>query len=138
MPARDGLGTLANQTLKKKEEEMKNTIAYWANNSKKVVTMLCVCVTPVIAGLVTSGCAGDRYHESTGESIDDTAITARVKSALGSDPQFKYDDVRVTTFKGTVQLSGFVASADAKHHAEDLAKNVEGVRQVDNSIAMKE
>ncbi len=114
---------------------MKNTIA---NNARRIVTILTVCVTPVIAGLVTTGCAGDRYHESTGEDIDDTAITARVKSALGSDAQFKYDDVHVTTFKGTVQLSGFVASADAKHRAEDLAKNVSGVRQVDNSIAMKE
>jgi hyperosmotically inducible periplasmic protein len=117
---------------------MKKTIAYSVNNAKRLVTILCVCVTPVVAGLFTAGCAGDRYHESTGETIDDSAITVRVKSALGGDPQYKYDDVHVTTFKGTVQLSGFVSSNDAKNRAGDLAKNVEGVKQVDNSIAMKE
>jgi osmotically-inducible protein OsmY len=92
----------------------------------------------VAAGLLATGCAGDRYHESTGESIDDTAITARVKSALGNDTQYKYDDVHVTTFKGTVQLSGFVSFRDARNHAQDLAKNTEGVKDVSNNIDLKE
>jgi osmotically-inducible protein OsmY len=113
-------------------------VAYWENNAKRLATIVCVCVTPLVAGLLVAGCAGDRYHESTGETIDDSAITIRVKSALGGDPQYKYDDVHVTTFKGTVQLSGFVKSKDARSHAEDLAKNVEGVKQIDNSIALKE
>jgi hyperosmotically inducible periplasmic protein len=111
---------------------------YWQKNGKRLMTIFCVSATALAAGLSTTGCAGDRYHESTGESIDDTAITARVKSALGGDSQYKYGDVRVTTFKGTVQLSGFVSIKDAKGHAEDLAKNVEGVKQVDDSIALKE
>jgi hypothetical protein len=136
-PSRD-LANFNKHKYQKREHTMKKTIAYWENDAKRLVTILCVCVTPVVAGLLTGGCAGDRYHESTGETIDDTAITARVKSALGGDPQYKYDDVHVTTFKGTVQLSGFVSNTDAKSHAEDLAKNVEGVKQVDNSIAMKE
>ncbi len=92
---------------------MKNTISYLKNNAKRLVTIACVTVAPVVATTVVTGCAGDRYHESTGESIDDTAITARVKSALSSDPTFKYNDVHVTTFKGSVQLSGFVVSPDA-------------------------
>lgn len=117
---------------------MKNIIVRWENNAKQMVTILCVCVTPVIAGSLVVGCAGDRYHESTGETIDDSAITVRVKSALGGDPQYKYGEVHVTTFKGTVQLSGFVNSKDARSRAEDLAKNVEGVKQVDNGIAMRE
>ncbi len=79
----------------------------------------------------------DRYHESTGETIDDTSTTARVKSALGGDPQYKYDDVHVTTFKGDVQLSGFVNTGDAKSRAETLAKNVEGVKEVENNISVK-
>ena len=116
---------------------MKRTIDYCQKNTNRVIMILLVSVTPVLAALMTAGCAGDRYHESTGESIDDTAITARVKSALGGDSQFKYDDVHVTTFKGTVQLSGFVASKDAKSHAEELAKNVEGAKQVQDSIALK-
>ncbi len=88
--------------------------------------------------MLTTGCAGDRYHESTGETIDDSAMTARVKSALGGDPQFKYDDVHVTTFKGDVQLSGFVNTGKAKDHAGELAKNCEGVKQVENNISVKE
>jgi hypothetical protein len=56
---------------------LKKTITYWENNTKRLMTILCVCVTPIMAGVLTTGCAGDRYHESTGESIDDTEITAR-------------------------------------------------------------
>ena len=93
-------------------------------------------VTATVLGV--TGCAGDRYHESTGESIDDTAITARVKSALGKDALFKYPDVRVTTFKGTVQLSGFVDNRAQKAQAELLAKNIEGAKSVENNITVKE
>jgi osmotically-inducible protein OsmY len=117
---------------------MKKTIAYWQNNARQLVTVMCVAIAPCVAGLLVVGCAGDRYHESTGESIDDTAITARVKSALGNDSQFKYDDVHVSTFKGTVQLSGFVSNRDARSHAVELAKNTEGVKDVSNSIDLKE
>ena len=88
------------------------------------------------AGLV--GCAGDRYHESTGESIDDTATTSRVKEALGNDPMYKYPDVKVTTFKGTVQLSGFVDNRDQKSRAAMLARQVAGVKDLVNNISVKE
>jgi hypothetical protein len=123
--------------MKKKEKIMKKLIDYWKENAQRLTTILCISIAPVAAGLVVTGCAGDRYHESTGESIDDTAITARVKSALGSDSQYKYDDVHVTTFKGTVQLSGFVSNRDARNHALDLAKNTEGVKDVSNNIDLK-
>ena len=69
------------------------------------------------AAVCMTGCAGDKYHESTGEGIDDTAITGRVKHALSDDSMYKYPDVKVTTFKGTVQLSGFV---DNRDHPTDL------------------
>jgi|ERR1700722_3141649 osmotically-inducible protein OsmY len=117
---------------------MKRTFNNWENSAKRFVTILCVSVSPIVAGLIVSGCAGDAYHESTGESIDDTATTSRVKGALGRDSQYKYDDVRVTTFKGTVQLSGFVSSGDARSHAIELAKNTEGVKSVNNRIDVKE
>jgi len=84
-----------------------------------------------------SGCAGDHYNRSTGESIDDRATTGRVKSALGDDSQYKYPDVKVTTFKGTVQLSGFVDTRDQKTKAGDLAKQVTGVKEVANNITVK-
>jgi len=117
---------------------MKRTMNYCQNKTNRLVMILCVSVAPLLAGLMTVGCAGDRYHESTGESIDDSAITVRVKSALGGDSQYKYEDVHVSTFKGTVQLSGFVSSRDAKSHAEDLAKNVEGAKRVQDNIALKD
>ena len=95
--------------------------------------------TPVALGLaiLATGCAGSRYDRSTGESIDDHATTSRVKSALGGDSVYKYPDVKVTTFKGRVQLSGFVDSKEQKSKAEDLAKNAAGVKEVQNSIAVK-
>jgi hyperosmotically inducible periplasmic protein len=113
-------------------------VDFLKNSAQQLVIVLCVAASPIVAGMVVTGCAGDRYHESTGESIDDTATTARVKSALSGDPQFKYGDVHVATFKGTVQLSGFVNTSDAKSHAGDLAKNVEGAKSVQNEISVKE
>ncbi|HEX4119268.1 MAG TPA: BON domain-containing protein [Verrucomicrobiae bacterium] len=116
---------------------MKRTVGNWKDSLKRPFALVCVGLAPILAGYLVTGCAGDRYHESTGESIDDTATTARVKDALGKDSQFKYDDVHVTTFKGTVQLSGFVASEDAKKHAEELAKNTDGVQNVQDEISLK-
>lgn len=98
--------------------------------------MAVLLATSTVIGV--TGCAGDRYHESTGESIDDTAITGRVKSALGNDTMYKYPDVKVTTFKGTVQLSGFVDTSAQKSHASALAKNAAGVRDVENNITVKQ
>jgi osmotically-inducible protein OsmY len=97
--------------------------------------VLCLGALPVI-GLV-AGCAGDRYHQSTGESIDDSGITMHVKSALSDDTQYKYDGVEVKTFKGTVQLSGFVDTSAQMDRAGKLAKGVAGVKDVENNITVK-
>ena len=106
-------------------------------NLSLAVSVVCVGVMPLGVSLLASGCAGDRYHESTGESIDDTATTSRVKKALHEDTQYKFEDVKVTTFKGTVQLSGFSDSRDSKARAGDIAKTVEGVKDVVNNISVK-
>jgi|SRR4051812_37633034 len=90
----------------------------------------------ITAGL--TGCAGDRYTQSTGEHIDDHADSSRVRKALSADTQYKYDDVSIHTFKGVVQLSGFVNSRDQKNRAGDLAKKVEGIKEVANNITVKE
>jgi len=103
-----------------------------------VLSIACVSLMPLSVALLSSGCAGDRYHESTGENIDDSSTTARVKKALHEDPQYKFEDVKVTTFKGTVQLSGFADSRDARGHAGDIAKNVEGVKNLENNISVKQ
>ena len=85
-----------------------------------------------------TGCAGDRYTQSTGERIDDKGASSRVRNALSEDTQYKYGDVKVQTFKGVVQLSGFVNSRDQKNRAGDLAKRVEGIKAVENNITVKE
>lgn len=84
-----------------------------------------------------TGCAGTPIRESTGEYIDNAAITARVKTALISDPVAKARDISVESFRGTVQLSGFVNSAEEKARAEQVARGIEGVVTVQNNLAIK-
>jgi len=103
--------------------------------STKILCVAFALAVCSVGGLV--GCAGDRYHESTGEYVDDTSLTGRVKDALGHD-DYKYPDVKVTTFKGTVQLSGFVNDSSEKDRAAKIAQGVQGVRQVDNNITIKQ
>jgi len=92
---------------------------------------------PLLLGL--TGCTtGSRYEQSTGEQIDDHGISSRVRSALAGDPQFKFDGVSVETFKGTVQLSGFVNTKEQKNRAGDLARTVTLVKEVVNNITVKE
>ncbi|EEF62817.1 BON domain-containing protein [Pedosphaera parvula] len=105
-------------------------------NTKKIMgLMMCAGALAFTAGV--TGCAGDRYNQSTGEHIDDRATTTRVKSALSHDATYKYENVNVTTFKGVVQLSGFTDTGAQKSRAGDIAKGVEGVREVKNNITVK-
>jgi hyperosmotically inducible protein len=100
---------------------------------------LSVCLGLATAGMVTTftGCAGDRYTRSTGEYIDDKSIDARVKEALSSNGEYRFNDVQVVSFKGTVQLSGFVETRDQKSSASDITKNVQGVRDVQDNITVQ-
>jgi len=83
------------------------------------------------------GCAGTSTKESTGEYFDDTWITTKVKSALVDDPQVKSTEINVETFKGVVQLSGFVSSNAAMQQAVKVAKGVQGVTSVKNDMRIK-
>ncbi len=83
------------------------------------------------------GCAGSATQESTGEYIDDTWITTKVKASLVDDPDVKAREVNVETFKGVVQLSGFVESAEAMARAIDIAAGIEGVTSVRNNMTIK-
>lgn len=85
----------------------------------------------------TTGCAGTSTRESTGEYIDSSALTARVKSALASDEFVRARDVNVETFRSTVQLSGFVDSDAQKDRAGEIARSVQGVEKVNNKITVK-
>jgi osmotically-inducible protein OsmY len=90
---------------------------------------------PLVLGV--TGCAGNRHHQSTGEYIDDKADSSRVKKALAEDTQHKFDGVNVETFKGVVQLSGFVNSKEEKNRAGDITRTVEGIKEVKNSLIVK-
>ena len=98
---------------------------------------LCLLL-PVGTAVVLMGCTGTRYERSTGEYIDDKAFNSRVKSALADNPEYKFGDVNVTSFKGTVQLSGFVNTTDQKKRAGSLAEKVANVKGVENNITVKE
>jgi hyperosmotically inducible protein len=87
--------------------------------------------------LVTGGCAATPTSDSTGQYVDDTTITTKVKSALLGDDAVKSFEIGVETTKGVVQLSGFVDNSDQKSAAEKDASSVTGVKDVKNSLIVK-
>jgi len=91
----------------------------------------------LVAAITLSACAPTRTQEGTGGYIDDSVITAKVKTALLEDKGFKSTDVNVETFKGRVQLSGFVSSSSDAQRAVNTAKTVKGVTSVENDIRVK-
>ena len=86
---------------------------------------------------VIAGCAGSRTQESTGEYVDDSTITAKVKAAIFDDPALKMFQISVETFKGVVQLSGFVNSPQVVSRAGEVASRVSGVKSVKNTLLVK-
>lgn len=87
--------------------------------------------------LGVAGCAGTATQESTGEYVTDSWITTKVKAALVDDPNVKATEVNVETFKGTVQLSGFVSSQTAMNEAVRIARGIKGVTSVKNDMRVK-
>jgi osmotically-inducible protein OsmY len=83
------------------------------------------------------GCASTSTQESTGQYMDDTAITTKVKAAVFNDASLKSAEINVETFKGVVQLSGFVNSATDIQRAVMLAQGVRGVVSVRNDMRLK-
>ncbi len=83
------------------------------------------------------GCASTSKQEGTGEYVDDSVITTKVKAAIFNEPNLKSAEVNVETFKGVVQLSGFVSSQAAISKAIEVARGVGGVRSVKNDMRIK-
>ena len=81
-----------------------------------------------------AGCAATPTSESTGQYIDDAAITAKVKAAILDQPTLKALDIHVDTFKGTVRLSGIVAARASIDRATEVARGVAGVKSVRNEM----
>ena len=95
------------------------------------------CFFLVLLYALMLGCAATPKQEGTGEFIDDAVITTKVKAAIVDDPMLKIFEIKVTTFKGQVQLSGFVSSPAALEHAVDVAGRVDGVKSVTNDMRLK-
>jgi osmotically-inducible protein OsmY len=93
-----------------------------------------MCLVFVVALI---SCAGSRTSESSGQYVDDSVITTKVKSAFLADPDVKSLDISVETFKGVVQLSGFVNNTEQVDKAVEITKSVEGVSSVKNSLIVK-
>ena len=91
----------------------------------------------ILAAATVMGCAATRTHESTGQYVDDTALTAKVKTAIFEQPGLKSAEINVETFKGVVQLSGFVSSQENVATAVRVAQGVKGVSSVKNDMRVK-
>ncbi|MGD2030774.1 MAG: BON domain-containing protein [Desulfobacterales bacterium] len=87
--------------------------------------------------IIFVACASTPTQESTGEYVDDSVITTKVKSLLAVDDFLKSFQISVETFKGTVQLSGFVSSQKAVDKAGEIARSVKGVKSVKNDLIVK-
>lgn len=94
-----------------------------------------ICLSLTLALVV--GCASTRTQESSGQYFDDTAITTKVKSAVFNEPTLKSAEINVETFKGVVQLSGFVSSQAHINKAVEVARGVNGVKSVKNDMRIK-
>jgi osmotically-inducible protein OsmY len=91
----------------------------------------------ILAACGFAGCAGSPTKDSTGQYVDDTTLTAKVKSALLGDGAVKSFEIKVETFKGVVQLSGFVDTEDQRAAATKDAMAVAGVQDVKDNLTLK-
>ena len=103
------------------------------NKFSKYLSALFLAVT--LASVV--GCASTSKQEGTGEYVDDSVITTKVKAAILGEPSLKVAEINVETFKGVVQLSGFVTSAALANKAVEIAGKVSGVKSVKNDMRVK-
>jgi osmotically-inducible protein OsmY len=103
------------------------------------MTLLKRCSAFFTAALLLSalGCASTSTRESTGQYVDDSVITTRVKTAILNEPTLKVFQINVETYKAVVQLSGFVSTGAEMDKAVDLARAVGGVSSVKNDMRLR-
>jgi osmotically-inducible protein OsmY len=104
---------------------------------KKHASWTATLLTSLLLTIFIAGCAATATRESTGEYIDDSAITAHVKAAIYDDPDLKIGQISVQTFRGVVQLSGFVNAPTTVAKAGRIAAAVKGVTSVQNDLIVK-
>ncbi|HTY54888.1 MAG TPA: BON domain-containing protein [Candidatus Binataceae bacterium] len=99
--------------------------------------MAAYCLAAMLLGVLIAACAATKNTESTGNYVDDAVITTKVKAAIAGDPNLSALAIKVQTYRGVVQLSGWVDSTTAAERASKLASEVAGVKEVDNSLIVK-
>jgi osmotically-inducible protein OsmY len=102
---------------------------------KRTVVVYCLAFLMLIATFANAAPKGS--HESAGEFVDDSVITTKVKALLAKDAFLKSFQISVESFKGTVQLSGFVNSQKAADKAGEITKSVKGVKSIKNDLIVK-
>ncbi len=100
--------------------------------TRKFAVFFCVAALTSVVG-----CASTATKEGTGEYVDDAVITTKVKAAILNEPTLKSLEINVDTFKGIVQLSGFVSSSAAENNAVEVARRVKGVKSVKDDMQVK-
>ncbi|HEX9156738.1 MAG TPA: BON domain-containing protein [Syntrophales bacterium] len=103
-----------------------------AKRGRIVSFLVCIALIAVFVG-----CASTPTREGTGEYVEDSAITTKVKAAILAESSLKVFQINVETFKGEVQLSGFVDSSKSVSKAGEVARGVTGVKSVKNSLIVK-
>jgi len=107
------------------------------NINRTLVTRTFAAFFVVLIVALAMGCASTPKHEGTGEYVDDTVINTKVKAAVFNEPSLKSAEINVETFKGVVQLSGFVSSQADINKAVEVARSVPGVKSVKNAMRLK-
>jgi len=102
---------------------------------KRNIVINCLVLLAMIVAL--AACASTRTHESAGEYVDDSVITTKVKALLSADDFLKSFQISVETYKGAVQLSGFVNSQKAIDQAVKITMSVKGVKALRNNMVVK-
>ncbi|AAM85610.1 lipoprotein [Yersinia pestis] len=100
----------------------------------KTFSALCIAI---IMAMAVSACAPTAKSEGTGGYLDDTVVTTKVKAALLGEKNLKSTEINVETFKGRVQLSGFVSSSQDANRAVQVTRSVPGVKSVSNQMLIK-
>jgi osmotically-inducible protein OsmY len=103
------------------------------SNLRRTLQLL-VCAALLSASV---GCAANQKHESTGQYVDDSVVTTKVKAAIFNEPTLKMLQINVKTYQGQAQLSGFVDSAQNVVKAGEVAGHVQGVESVKNDLLVK-
>jgi hypothetical protein len=116
----------ANLIMLPSGEPSMNTISRYLSAAFLAVTLL-----------TSVACSSTPKQEGTGEYVDDSVITTKVKAAVFNEPMLKSAEINVETFKGVVQLSGFVSSQSAANKAVEVARSVSGVKSVKNDMRIK-